>query len=140
LPWTNSRAQKLLSEAKPDELAIALQEVPSWLEARGHDASWVPSVLAERVPDVSDKAERLRKAKQISMIGQATIEKVRSGLRSSNPPNVMLDRDVISKCDPAAGQSPQGSSQVTQEQLSRMPVDQIMTPYRDGKLNHLLGR
>jgi hypothetical protein len=94
-------AQEILKTCPDSELGVALQEVPSYLEVNGLATDFIEQVLAERCPEIADKAARLRKAQQTSAIGRETIRKVREGVRTATPPHVLMKAEDLAKYDPA---------------------------------------
>lgn len=94
-------AQQLIESAgTPQELGVVLQEVPSWLEARGHGTDWLPSKLAEVQPDVAQAATKRRKAHQARDLGLTTIAQVRRGIDTACPVTHLMPADRVSKYDP----------------------------------------
>ena len=93
-------ARQLVSDARPEELGVMLQEIPSWLESRKHPTDFIEQILADKCPEVADKAARLRKARQASAIGRETIRRVREGIRTAAPPSVLMKSEDLAKYDP----------------------------------------
>jgi hypothetical protein len=93
-------AQEIISNCPDAELGVALQELPSYLEANQLPADFIEQVLRTRCPEVADKAARLRKAKQANIIGRETIRQVRAGIRNAAPPSVLMKPEDVEKYDP----------------------------------------
>ena len=95
-------AQQVLENASGEELAVILQEVPSWLENRGHPTDFVSKIVARSQPAVTEQAEKLTKAKQASVIGRTTASTIRNGIRKGQPPRHLMALGDVAKYDPAA--------------------------------------
>lgn len=94
-------AREIIAHGPEEELGVALQEVPAYLESNNLTTDFIEPVLAERMPDVADKAARLRKAKQATAIGKQTARQIREGIRAAAPAHVLMDPKHIAKYDPA---------------------------------------
>lgn len=90
------------SAANDQELGVALQELPSYLQARGHDTAFIAKVLKEVRPDNVGRAATAReRAQQVRQIGHETIKQVRRGFDSGCPAtNLMSIEDLRQKYDP----------------------------------------
>jgi hypothetical protein len=94
-------AQRLIETApNAEELAVILQEVPSWLESRGHPTGWVPEVVAGNVPQVAEALTKREKARQTAVIGKQTIEQVRRGIDTATPASHLMPADKLSQYGP----------------------------------------
>jgi hypothetical protein len=95
--------QKILESAATDqELGVALQELPSWLEARGHPVDFIPQVLNEIRPDVAEAVVKRDKANQVKQIGLESIKQVRRGIDSGTPAAHLFPVDKVRKYNPDA--------------------------------------
>jgi hypothetical protein len=101
-PSAVSAAQQILESCPDQELAVALQEIPSWLQSNGHPTDFVETVLRERCPDIAEKAEVKRKAEAAAIIGHQTALQIRKGVQSGSPARVLMKRDDVRKYDPDA--------------------------------------
>lgn len=96
-------AQHLIENASnPQELGVILQEVPSWLESRGHSAAFIPQVVARVRPDVAEAATKRQKAQQAAEIGRQTIAQVRRGIDTACPAKHLMIADKVRQYDPDA--------------------------------------
>ncbi|MGV0607373.1 hypothetical protein [Mycolicibacterium sp. XJ1904] len=64
------RAQKLLANADRTELGVLLQELPSYLEAKGHAADWIDDTVAHIVPEYGKAKRQLVNAEKVHQITQ----------------------------------------------------------------------
>jgi hypothetical protein len=94
--------QKILKSAATDqELGVALQELPSWLEARGHPVDFISEVLKEvRPDDVGAAAVKRDKGFQVRDIGHQTIKQVRRGIETGTPAQHLMPIKAVADYDP----------------------------------------
>lgn len=132
-------ARQLVSDAKPEELGVVLQEIPSWLETRGFPTDFIEPVLAGKCPDVAEKVASLRKAQQAAAIGRQTVNQIRTGIRNNSPAKHLMTPEQVARYDPDS-RATTGMQQITsRDQLQAMSSEQVMAAYRDGRLNDLVG-
>ncbi len=93
-------ARQIIESAKAEELGVVLEEVPNWLEARGHPTNWVPGVLADTVPEVAAAATKRQKANQARDIGLTTIGQIRRCIDGACPASNLMSADDVRNYDP----------------------------------------
>lgn len=77
-----------------------MQELPSYLESRGHPTDFLQELVARKYPDVAEAHERMRRADQFSVIGRQTALAIRNGIKAAAPPRVLLSPHDARKYDP----------------------------------------
>lgn len=93
--------QVIRSAANDQELGVALQELPSYLQARGHDTAFIAKVLKEvRPDDVGVAAAKRDKAQQVRQIGHQTIKQVRRGFETWCPASHLMSIKAVADYDP----------------------------------------
>jgi hypothetical protein len=95
-----STALDILRECPDAELGVALQEIPSYLEANQVPTEFVEDILKDRCPEVAAKAAKLWKASQVRAIGHETAVQISRGIRTAAPPHVLMKPERVRKYDP----------------------------------------
>lgn len=91
--------QKLVDRASDDEIGSVVKNAESWLDARGHDTSFIPRVIARRLPEVADEASKRQRAHQLRDIGVTTVEQVRRGISQGSPVTHLMPIDTVRAYD-----------------------------------------
>jgi hypothetical protein len=85
-------ANRLLTNADPAELATIVEELPSYLAARGQDSTWVDDVVANNVPKLGAARDRLARAKRAAaVIEQNHTMLAKAYEQDTRPPQRLVD-------------------------------------------------
>ncbi|OBG36200.1 hypothetical protein [Mycolicibacter heraklionensis] len=76
----------LIKAAKPDEIGVLLQELPSYLAAKGYnDTEWIDELVAQAVPEYGTARRRAHAAQQALTITAANAKRLQDRYTSSYP-------------------------------------------------------
>lgn len=92
-------ARAAVSQAKPEELGVLLDELPAHLAATGHPTDWINQAVAQVVPGVANAREVFDKASRAAEIAQYDARRLREGFASGRPPVELVD---MARFDPDA--------------------------------------
>lgn len=76
----------LITAAKPDEIGVLLQELPSYLQSKGHvDTDWIDELVAQVVPEYGTARRRAVTAQQALAIAAANAKRLQDRYASAYP-------------------------------------------------------
>lgn len=93
-------AQQLIGDVSDDELGVIVDEVPRWLANRGHDTSFIPTVLERRDPELGKAATRRQKSDQVEQIAKQTATQIEIGIQSGCPARHLMSSEDVRRYDP----------------------------------------
>jgi hypothetical protein len=71
-------AQKLIANADREQLGVLLQELPSYLQARGQTSDWIDTAAGQVVPEYAQAAKQLKTANQAVTIAECNANSLRT--------------------------------------------------------------
>lgn len=77
--------QDLVNNASPDELGVLLQELPAYLEAKGHASDYLDTLVQEVAPEYKRARRRADVARQALTIAEANAKKLRNRYQNTLP-------------------------------------------------------
>ncbi len=87
-------AQNLIANADREQLGTLLQELPSYLQARGHTSDWIDTAVGQVVPEYAQAAKQLKTANQAVIVTRSNAESLRKTFSNEG------HRPVLVKYDP----------------------------------------
>jgi hypothetical protein len=98
-----ARVQQLVADAKPDELAVLAEELPSFLRSKSVDASWMDQALEAASPALKTAATRSKLAHQAYAVVSSNGRSAKRAMRSAGNGSYRRPRLVdVSAFDPDA--------------------------------------
>jgi hypothetical protein len=86
-------AQKLIANADRTELGTLLQELPAYLQARGHTSDWIDTVVRNAVPEYGAARAQLTKAQRALAVTQSNAESLRRSFSDPGHRSVFVKYD-----------------------------------------------
>ena len=84
-------AQKLIAKADRTELGTLLQELPAYLEARGHTTEWIDAAVGQAVPEYAQATKKHQKAKQAVTITEYNALSLRKSFAEGRSMSIITD-------------------------------------------------
>ncbi len=99
---------KLIGDATPEELSVYLQEVPSYMRAKGIEADWLDKLLEDKVPSVAEAMNKRALAMKFAAGVKNNADRLGQAAKEGRLPHVpLLDYSV--PYDPDASNAGQTS-------------------------------
>jgi hypothetical protein len=84
-------AQKLIANADREQLGVLLQELPSYLQSRGHTSDWLDTAVGQVVPEYAQAAKKHQKAKQALTIAEHNALSLRRSFDEGRSISILTD-------------------------------------------------
>ena len=84
-------AQKLIADADREQLGVLLQELPSYLQSRGHTSDWLDTAFGQAVPEYAQAAMQLKTAKQAVTIAESNANTLRKSFAEGRSMSIIVD-------------------------------------------------
>ena len=85
------KAQKLIASADREQLGVLLQELPSYLEARGLPSDWIDTAVGQAVPEYAQATKKLNTAKQALTIAEFNAKSLRTSFDKGYSSSILTD-------------------------------------------------
>jgi hypothetical protein len=84
-------AQRLIATADRTELGTLLQELPAYLQTRGHTTEWIDTAVGQVAPEYARATKQLKTSKQALIIAEHNAQSLRRSFAEGRSMSILAD-------------------------------------------------